>query len=49
MGQQRLNSLMLINVEQEFTAYLHYDELINSFANTLLLQNLLKFWLCRCI
>ena len=43
MGQQRLNSLMLINVEQELTVSLDYDELINSFASTPLLQQLLKY------
>ena len=34
MGQKRLNLLMLINVEQDFTKILDYERVINSFADT---------------
>ena len=38
MGQKRLNSLMLINVERDLTKVLDYEQVINSFADTQLLQ-----------
>ena len=34
MGQKRLNSLMLINVERVLTKVLDYEQVINSFADT---------------
>ena len=43
MGQKRLNSLMLINVEQDLTKALDYEKVINSFADTPLLQNMLRY------
>ena len=43
MGQKRLNSLMLINVERDLTKVLDYEQVINSFADTQLLQNMLQY------
>ena len=43
MGQKRLNSLMLINVERDLTKVLGYEQVINSFADTQLLQNMLRY------
>ena len=43
MGQKRLNSLMLINVERDLTKVLDYEQVINSFADTQLLQNMLRY------
>ena len=42
MGQKQLNSLMLINVERDLTKVLDYEQVINSFADTKLLQNMLR-------
>ena len=43
MGQKRLNSLMLINVERDLTKVLDYEQVINSFVDTQLLQNMLRY------
>ena len=43
MGHKRLNSLMLINVERDLTKVLDYEQVINSFADTQLLQNMLRY------
>lgn len=43
MGQQRLNSLMLINVEKELTKTLDYENVIDKFADTPLLRKLLRY------
>ena len=43
MGQKRLNSLMVINVERDLTKALDYEKVIISFADTLLLQNMLRY------
>ena len=43
MGQKRLNSLMVINVERDLTKALDYEKVINSFADTPLLQNMLRY------
>ena len=43
MGQKRLNSLMLINVERDLTKVLDYEQVINSFADMQLLQNMLRY------
>ena len=43
MGQKQLNSLMLINVERDLTKVLDYEQVINSFAHTQLLQNMLRY------
>ena len=43
MGQKRLNSLMLINVERDLTKVLDDEQVINSFADTQLLQNMLRY------
>ena len=43
MGQKQLNSLMLINVERDLTKVLDYEQVINSFADTQLLQNMLRY------
>ena len=46
MGQKRLNSLMLINVERDLTKVLDYEQVINSFADTQLLRNMLRYQTC---
>ena len=43
MRQRRLNSLMLINVERDLTKVLDYEQVINSFADTQLLENMLQY------
>ena len=42
MGQKRLNSLMLVNVERDLTKVLDYEQVINSFADTQM-QNMLRY------
>ena len=42
MGPKRLNLLMLI-VERDLTKVLDYEQVINSFADTQLLQNMLRY------
>ena len=41
MGQARLNALMLVNVEGELVKQLNYEDIIDSFAASQLLQNML--------
>lgn len=41
MGQQRLDSLLLINVERELTQYVDHDELIETYATSPLLKKCL--------
>ena len=36
MGQDRLNSLILLNVEHSMSKSLNFDEIIDVFANTML-------------
>ena len=43
IGQKRLNSLMFINVERDLTKVLDYGQVINSFADTQLLQKMLRY------
>lgn len=38
MGQQRLDSLLLINVERELTQYVDHDKLIETYATSPLLK-----------